>query len=83
MTTKTLTIMEDAYNLLAAQKREGESFSETIRRVMSERPKKSLRNIVGMISKEEGDRILKDLAEQRVYNLKMQPRRMERLYGRG
>ena len=34
MTTKTIAIMDDAYNLLAQRKHEGESFSEVIRRVM-------------------------------------------------
>ena len=34
MVTKTLTITEDAYDILARQKKEGESFSSEIRRLL-------------------------------------------------
>ena len=37
MGTKTLTIIEDAYNLLFDNKMENESFSEEIRRVLSKK----------------------------------------------
>ena len=37
MATKTITIMEDAYNLLVLNKKHEESFSEELRRVL---PKK-------------------------------------------
>ena len=33
MTTKTITIMEDAYNMLNGLKKENESFSEVIRKI--------------------------------------------------
>lgn len=33
MAVKTVNLAEDAYNLLAAQKREGESFSDVVRRL--------------------------------------------------
>jgi predicted CopG family antitoxin len=33
MAVKTVTLSEDAYNALAALKREGESFSEVVRRL--------------------------------------------------
>jgi predicted CopG family antitoxin len=35
MTTKTITIMEDAYDLLARAKLPDESFSDTIRRTLN------------------------------------------------
>ena len=37
MATKTLTIMEDAYELLKRQKRKDESFSEVIRRELGKK----------------------------------------------
>lgn len=37
MTTKTITIMEDAYELLAANKESSESFSDEIRRVFTKK----------------------------------------------
>ena len=38
MPTKTISIEVDAYNILAKEKRERESFSQVIRRMDSERP---------------------------------------------
>ncbi len=37
MTTKTITIMEDAYNMLSRLKKENESFSEVIRELAKNR----------------------------------------------
>jgi len=45
MAVKTITITEDAYRALAALKREGESFSEVIRRVT--RTKRPLAEFAG------------------------------------
>jgi len=70
MATKTLTIMEDVYNLLLKNKVEGESFSEEIRKILSEKKKKSLIDFYGIISKDEGKAMLKDLKEIKEFNLK-------------
>lgn len=45
MSVKTVTLAEDAYLALAARKREGESFSETVRRLT--RTERSLKEFVG------------------------------------
>jgi len=37
MGTKTITLSEDAYNLLKAEKMEGESFSDVVRRLIQGR----------------------------------------------
>ncbi len=37
MGTKTISIMDDAYTLLASHKKNDESFSDTIRRVLTKR----------------------------------------------
>lgn len=39
MTTKTITIMEDAYEMLKKAKQAGESFSDTIRRTYNKKNK--------------------------------------------
>ena len=46
MSLKTVTLSEDAYNSLAARKREGESFSEVVRRLT--RTDRSLREFAGL-----------------------------------
>jgi predicted CopG family antitoxin len=45
MSVKTVTLSEDAYLVLAARKREGESFSAVVRRLA--RTDRSLREFVG------------------------------------
>lgn len=45
MSVKTVTLSEDAYLVLASRKREGESFSEVVRRLA--RSEQSLREFVG------------------------------------
>jgi len=45
MATKTITIMEDAYNLLLNRKNKNESFSEVIRRMTGE--KKDIMRLAG------------------------------------
>lgn len=61
MTTKTLTIMEDAYKLLLEKKLENESFSEEIRRILSRKGRRELGDFFGILSEEEGSEMLKDL----------------------
>ena len=45
MSVKTVTLSEDAYLVLASRKREGESFSEVVRRLA--RSERSLKEFVG------------------------------------
>ena len=76
MVTKTLTIMEDAYKLLLNNKLENESFSEEIRRIFSNKKKKKLMDFFGILSKDEGDAMLKDLEKSRKIDLKLQKERI-------
>lgn len=46
MATKTITIMDDAYLLLARKKLNNESFSDTLRRILS-RDKKGIMEFAG------------------------------------
>ena len=52
MATKTITITEEAYNLLKSAKSEGESFTKAIVRIAKKDP---LSKLVGLLSKEEAD----------------------------
>lgn len=63
MATKTITIMEDAYEALSREKLPNESFSDVIRRVT----KKSggLEEFFGCITKEDADIIEREIAKQR------------------
>jgi predicted CopG family antitoxin len=53
MAHKTLTISEEAYDALAALKKEGESFTELIKRITSPLRKKKLSEFAGMIKDEK------------------------------
>ncbi|MBI4139505.1 antitoxin VapB family protein [Candidatus Woesearchaeota archaeon] len=83
MTTKTLTIMEDAYDLLLQNKRKEESFSDVVRRVLSTRQRKrTLQDLFGILSEEEGAKILEDLKKIRRERSSRVLSRVERLYGK-
>lgn len=63
MATKTLTIMEDAYEALKACKGEDESFSDTIRRIAGK--KRDLSRFFGIWSEEYANAIEKSIKERR------------------
>ena len=54
MSTKTITLAEDAYDQLRALKQEDESFSEVVRRLTARRP---LSELAGLLSPSEGRRV--------------------------
>ena len=62
MSTKSITITEDAYLRLASRKKGDESFSEVINRLTG---KGSILRFAGMFSREEGERLEKAIAEGR------------------
>ena len=76
MSTKTLTIMEDAYRLLADNKLEDESFSEEIRRVFSKKKTKKLIDFFGILSKETGEAMKRDLKRIRKEQMKLTKKRL-------
>ncbi len=79
MATKTITITEDAYNLLKARKLETESFSEEITRLLTEKKKKSLMDFFGIISDETANEMHAFLKKKREINLKIKAEKWKNL----
>ncbi|MFT4283033.1 MAG: antitoxin VapB family protein [Candidatus Woesearchaeota archaeon] len=63
MTTKTITVMEDAYELLAKEKRKDKSFSDVIRRITSKN--KDLTKYFNILSSHEVNIINDTISEGR------------------
>jgi predicted CopG family antitoxin len=63
MATKTITIMEDAYEKLAREKMDDESFSEVIRRITSR--KNDLDKFFGSWTKDYAQDVEKSIEEGR------------------
>lgn len=76
MSTKTLTITEEAYKRLASLKRGKDSFSDVINREIG---KKNLMNYFGILSKEAGEALEKSVMEGRKRHRKMRSKRLERI----
>ena len=65
MAHKTLTISEEAYEALAELKKEGESFTELIKRITAPLMKKKLSEFVGILAGEKYDDFEKAALEVR------------------
>ena len=76
MATKTLTIMEDVYNLLVENKLKTESFSDELRRILSKKKARDLRDFFGILSDNEGGDILKELEKIRSANIDLLKKRI-------
>jgi len=49
MATKTISLSEDAYEILKAKKREGESFSDVIRRELGGKKSTKAREVIDLV----------------------------------
>jgi predicted CopG family antitoxin len=76
MATKTITVTEDAYDMLTNLKLENESFSEEIKRILTKRSRKNLMDFYGILSDKEGEDILKSVNERRKANIKLKKKRL-------
>jgi len=54
MATKTISLDEEAYERLKAHKREGESFSDVVKRIAGER---SWTEVAGILSEEDAEEL--------------------------
>ena len=83
MATKTLTITEEAYNILAGLKEGNESFSQVIVSKVGEKKRKSdyekLKELSGIFKGKSGELLEKRIKEGRKVHRKMHAKRTERL----
>jgi len=63
MPTRTISVDEEAYERLRAHKREGESFSDVVKRLAGER---SWSDVAGILTDEEADALEDAVAEGRI-----------------
>ena len=76
MTTKTITIMEDAYNMLNSLKKKEESFSDIIRELAAKRKGnvdevlKCAGSLNGIITDEDAEDIKENISKYRKSNTK-------------
>ncbi|AWB27559.1 antitoxin VapB family protein [Halococcoides cellulosivorans] len=74
MATKTISLDEEAYERLKAQKKAGESFSDTVKRLAGER---SWTEVAGILSEEEATDIEDTIEEGRAQSRERRDRLAE------
>lgn len=62
--TKIISISDEAYEELSRMKN-GSSFTKVILELSNEKKKKSIMDFAGMLSEEEGNKMLKKIKEER------------------
>jgi len=73
MATKTVSITDEAYDILKAKKEEAESFSEVIIRLSG---KKKLASFAGVLSKKTADAIEEEMGKVRYMHRNLHKRRL-------
>lgn len=76
MATKTITVTEGAYTALKSLKAPRESFSETIIRVSKRKP---LSSFYGILGREKGARLEKNISNLRKSRGELYKKRLERI----
>lgn len=74
MGTKTVSLADDAYDLLKGEKREGESFSDVVRRLLGE-SQPSLTELAGFLDEETAREVEETIEEMRRQDLEAQRER--------
>ena len=80
MTTHMVRLSEDAYNMLKARKKAGETFSDVVRKVCIEQNSK-LWGLVGILTDEEGEEMLRIVKEGREESARVSDERFRRWWG--
>lgn len=65
MPSKTISLEDGAYELLRGAKREGESFSMVVRRLLEPRHRDPLSRMAGLLSGEKGEAFARVIADKR------------------
>ena len=76
MSTRTITVTEDAYEALKSLKAVNESFSETILRVAKRKP---LSEFYGTWSKETANKVEKNIREARQLHRNLHEKRVQKI----
>ena len=76
MAVKTITVTEEAYHALARMKEKDDSFSRVILRVAKRKP---LSSFFGVLSKEAGEELEKNVRETRKLHRRLYDKRMKRI----
>ncbi|MEK6928115.1 MAG: antitoxin VapB family protein [Nanoarchaeota archaeon] len=79
MATKNISITEEAYNRLARLRKGNESFSELIIEVTGN---VNLMDYFGILSKEKGDKLEKNITLLKSRDKKIQAEKMKELFGK-
>jgi predicted CopG family antitoxin len=74
MGTKTVSLADDAYHLLRREKREGESFSDVVRRLLGD-DEPSLTEVAGFLDPDEADAVRETIEEIRRQDVEAQRER--------
>ncbi len=73
--SRTISLELSAYERLKAAKREGESFSDVVNRVLGDNP--SLTEFHGLLSKEAAEEVAETIAQMRREEIELQGKEME------
>ncbi len=79
MATKTINLTTEAYERLKAAKKENESFSKVVVRSF---PKRDLKELANIFTKEEVDRIRDAIRKRREISRKLSEEKRKKLFSR-
>lgn len=75
MASRTINVTEEAYELLKSRKRDGESFTDVIKRLAGERP---LSDLIGILTPRQAEALRRAVREGRAQRRAQHRRRVAR-----